>query len=200
MGGLYISPNSSEISWKRRAARVTSEALLCLGVATVVASFVVETAPEATKPNIWILVGGAIIIFSASIGWALTFCLACVSEPNNIGSSRDPNAPIHSVEIRIPANVDEKIAHDYYITKARPIESGRTTVTDSPKTEKRTKTSKTRSKQKERREKRRERTKEHSRVETSSSSATSSDLTAGTEKRIVKQEKRKPRKDNANRV
>jgi len=194
MGGLYISPNSSEISWKRRAARVTSEALLCLGVATVVASFVVETAPEATKPNIWILVAGAITIFSASIGWALTFCLACVNEPSTIGSSRDPNAPVHSVEIRIPAQMDEKIAHDYYITKARPIESGRSS--ESPGTEKRAKSSKSRSKQRERREKRRERNK----IETSSSSATSSDMTMGTEKTMVRKEKRRPKKETRNRV
>lgn len=117
-----------------------------------------------------------------------------MNEPSTIGSSRDPNAPIHSVEIRIPAQMDEKIAHDYYITKARPVESGRSS--ESPGTEKRAKSSKSRSKQKERREKRRERNK----IETSSSSATSSDLTMDTEKTMVRKEKRRPKKTTRNKV
>lgn len=75
MGGLYISPSSSEISWKRRALRVSSEALLCLGVATLVASFVVDTHPGAQKPNIYILMGGIIMMIASAIGWSLTFCL-----------------------------------------------------------------------------------------------------------------------------
>lgn len=75
MGGLYISPSSSEISWKRRGIRVSSEALLCLGVSTTVASFVVDIAPEMSKPNVWILTGGLIMIVASIIGWSLTFCL-----------------------------------------------------------------------------------------------------------------------------
>lgn len=77
MGGLYITPTSSEIGWKRRALRVSSEALLCLGVATIVASFVVDISPTAQKPNIWILICGVIMLLASSIGWSLTFCLIC---------------------------------------------------------------------------------------------------------------------------
>lgn len=83
MGGLYVSPTSSEISWKRRAFRVSSEALLCLGVATIVASFVVEIGPTGQKPNIWILIGGLIMIIASVIGWSLTFCLMIDPEENS---------------------------------------------------------------------------------------------------------------------
>ena len=88
MGGLYITPNSTEMGWKRRGLQrvfcilifwrnasffeknmkektlflwVSSEALLCLGVATIVASFVVDVNADGSKPNIWILIGGVIM-------------------------------------------------------------------------------------------------------------------------------------------
>ena len=40
---------------------MSSEALLCLGVATIVASFVVDVNADGSKPNIWILIGGVIM-------------------------------------------------------------------------------------------------------------------------------------------
>lgn len=103
MGGLYISPNSNDMSWKRRGLRVSSEALLCLGVATIVASFVVDVNPDGSKPNIWILIGGVIMLMAAAIGWSLTFCLVFESVVNqNPGSSRNPKAPVHSIQVVVP--------------------------------------------------------------------------------------------------
>lgn len=117
MGGLYITPNSSDMSWKRRGLRVSSEALLCIGVATIVASFVIDINPDGSKPNIWILIGGVIMILAASIGWALTFCLIWETHAeNNQGSSMNPNAAVHSVQVVIPPNeskLDPKIDPTY---------------------------------------------------------------------------------------
>lgn len=109
MGGLYISPSSSEISWKRRAVRVSSEALLCLGVATIVASFVVDIGPNAQKPNIWILMGGLIMIVASAIGWSLTFCLMFDSD----AQAREDNTftgivVSHTKDIDLPGS---KIQH-----------------------------------------------------------------------------------------
>jgi len=103
MGGLYITPNSSEMGWKRRGLRVSSEALLCLGVATIVASFVVDVNADGSKPNIWILIGGVIMIMAAAIGWSLTFCLIWESvRAENVGSTQNPKAPVHSIQVVVP--------------------------------------------------------------------------------------------------
>lgn len=107
MGGLYITPNSSDMSWKRRGLRVSSEALLCIGVATIVASFVIDINPDGSKPNIWILIGGVIMILAAAIGWALTFCLIWENvSQQQTGSSRNPNAAVHSIQVVVP---DDKL-------------------------------------------------------------------------------------------
>lgn len=140
MGGLYTSVQSSEISWKRRALRVTSEALLCLGVATVVASFVIDITPDKQKPNIWILIGGVLMILAAAIGWALTFCLIWEQAESRVEESGGKN-PIHSVTVVVP-NGAKAQDHDTYlygstitptsvnsmderITKAKPSSSGK---------------------------------------------------------------------------
>lgn len=115
MGGLYITPNSTEMGWKRRGLRVSSEALLCLGVATIVASFVVDVNADGSKPNIWILIGGVIMIMAAAIGWSLTFCLIWETiQSENIGSDQNPKAPIHSIQVVVPeTDVNRKLDPTY---------------------------------------------------------------------------------------
>lgn len=113
MGGLYTSVQSSEISWKRRALRVTSEALLCLGVATIVASFVIDITPDKQKPNIWILIGGVLMILAAAIGWALTFCLIWETSETRVEETGGKN-PIHSVTVVVP-NGAKAQDHDTYL-------------------------------------------------------------------------------------
>jgi hypothetical protein len=111
MGGLYITPNSTEMGWKRRGLRVSSEALLCLGVATIVASFVIDVNADGSKPNIWILIGGVIMLMAAAIGWSLTFCLIWETiQSDNIGSTQNPKAPIHSIQVVVPeTDVNSKL-------------------------------------------------------------------------------------------
>jgi len=99
------------MGWKRRGLRVSSEALLCLGVATIVASFVIDVNADGSKPNIWILIGGVIMLMAAAIGWSLTFCLIWETiQSDNIGSSQNPKAPIHSIQVVVPeTDVNSKL-------------------------------------------------------------------------------------------
>lgn len=122
MGGLYITPNSTEMGWKRRGLRVSSEALLCLGVATIVASFVVDVNADGSKPNIWILIGGVIMIMAAAIGWSLTFCLIWETiQSDNNGSDQNPKAPIHSIQVVCPeTDVNNKIDPTYIGNYQKP--------------------------------------------------------------------------------
>lgn len=122
MGGLYITPNSTEMGWKRRGLRVSSEALLCLGVATIVASFVVDVNADGSKPNIWILIGGVIMIMAAAIGWSLTFCLIWETiQADNNGSDQNPKAPVHSIQVVCPeTDVNNKIDPTYIGGYSKP--------------------------------------------------------------------------------
>lgn len=122
MGGLYITPNSTEMGWKRRGLRVSSEALLCLGVATIVASFVVDVNADGSKPNIWILIGGVIMIMAAAIGWSLTFCLIWETiQSDNNGSDQNPKAPIHSIQVVCPeTDVNNKLDPTYIGGYSKP--------------------------------------------------------------------------------
>jgi len=101
---------------------VSSEALLCLGVATIVASFVVDVNADGSKPNIWILIGGVIMIMAAAIGWSLTFCLIWETiQSDNNGSDQNPKAPIHSIQVVCPeTDVNNKIDPTYIGNYQKP--------------------------------------------------------------------------------
>lgn len=55
--------------------------------------------------------GGVIMLMAAAIGWSLTFCLIWETiQSDNIGSTQNPKAPIHSIQVVVPeTDVNSKL-------------------------------------------------------------------------------------------
>merc|ERR1719361_953227 len=93
------------------------------------------------------------MILAAAIGWALTFCLIWEEHTTNqIGSSVNPNAAVHSVQVVIPhdANQPTKIdpTYDRYLvsTSATTVSTASPTTSTSGSDGKKKKKSKNHSK------------------------------------------------------
>merc|ERR1719242_359871 len=88
----------------RNAVLITSEALFCLGLASLVAAFLIDS----NSPHVGLLIGGFVVMVVSIVIFGICLCLKCA------------NSYQSKVQVHVPSIEEVAKAYEDYYNKVSP--------------------------------------------------------------------------------